>query len=78
MISFLILTAGEVNHLERGQLYQRIKPDFNLISVGGRVVPLGMDPLGSPNESDLVPCSSAALQSDQQQPDAEETSSLSK
>ena len=68
-----------MNNLERGQLHERVKPDFNLISVDGRVVPLGLDPLGSPNESDLVQCSSTALQSDHQQPDRDqETSSLSK
>lgn len=66
-----------MNHLERGQLHT--KPDFSLISVDGRVVPLGLDPLGSPHDSDLVQCASTSLQSDHQQPDAEGTSpSLSK
>lgn len=68
---------GGVNHLEEGQLHHdRIKSDYNLISVDDRVVPLALDPLGSPNsESDLVQCSSTALQSDNQQLDAEEASS---
>ena len=58
------------------QLDQRIKPDYNLISVNDRVVPLELDPLGSPNaESDLVQCSSTALQSHSQQTDAQDTSS---
>ena len=61
------------------QLDQRIKPDYNLISVNDRVVPLELDHLGSPNaESDLVQCSSTALQSDNQQTDAQDTPPLRK
>lgn len=73
----ILLHVGGVNHLEEGQLHHdRIKSDYNLISVDDRVVPLALDPLGSPNtESDLVQCSSTALQSDNQQLDAEEASS---
>ena len=74
-LSFFI--TGEVSHLERGQIHERIKPDFNLMN--DRVVPLELDPLGSPNDPDLVQCSSSALQNDTQQPDAQETpTSLSK
>ena len=76
-LSFFL--TGEVSHLERGQIDERIKPDFNLINVDDRVVSLELDPLGSPNDPDLVQCSSSALQSDHQQPDTQETpASLSK
>ena len=73
-----IFITGEVSDSERGQIHERIKPEFNLIS--DRVVPLELDPLGSPNDPDLVQCSSSALQSDdRRQPDTHETpTSLSK
>ena len=72
-----LFIIGEVSHLEREQIQDSIKPDFNLIN--DRVVPLELDPLGSPNDPDLVHCSSSALQSDNQQPDAQESpASLSK
>ena len=77
--SFCSYVTGEVSHLERGQLHERIKPDFNLINVDDRVVPLELVPLGSPNDPDLVQCSSSALQTDHQQPNPQETpTSLSK
>jgi len=72
-VTALSFITGEVSHLERGQIHERIKPDFNLINVDDRVVPLELDPLHSPNDPDLVQCSSSALQSDHQQPDAQET-----
>lgn len=69
---------GEVNHLERGG----IKPDFNLISVDGRVVPeyiRSIDPLGSPSVAHLVdPCSSTHLQNGQQSNEEQRAPSLSK
>ena len=73
-----IFITGEVSDSERGQIHERIKPEFNLIS--DRVVPLELDPLGSPNDPDLVQCSSSTLQSDdRRQPDTHETpTSLSK
>ena len=69
---------GEVNHLERGG----IKPDFNLISVDGRVVPeyiRSIDPLGSPSVAHLVdPCSSTHLQNGQPSNEEQRAPSLSK
>ena len=65
-----------MSHLERGQLHERIKPDFNLINVDDRVVPLVLGPLGSPNDPDLVQCSSTAC--DHQSGTRETHASLSK
>lgn len=78
--NILVLSfKGEVNHLERGG---GIKPDFNVISVDGRVVPeyiRSIDPLGSPSVTHLVdPCLSTHLQNGQQSNEEQRAPSLSK